>query len=171
MKITPLDVDQQQFHRVFRGCDPEEVHRFLDLVSREMEELIRENNQLKEELRRRDQQLAEYREHEAQLREALVSAGRMTDEIKESARKEAELITAEAELRAEKIIAAAQERAVRLTDETNDLRRQKARLTAELRAILDAHRRLLDTLEDLEGDEESMGTMTAGAPRSAGQRS
>jgi cell division initiation protein len=150
VKITPLDVDQQQFHRVFRGCDPEEVHRFLDLVSREMEELIRENNQIKEELRRRDQQLVEYRQHETQLREALVSAGRMTDEIKESARKEAELITAEAELRAEKIIASAQERVVRLGEEANDLRLQKARLIAEVRSIVEGHARLLDTLEGLD---------------------
>jgi cell division initiation protein len=163
VKITPLDVDQQQFHRVFRGCDPEEVHRFLDLVSREMEELIRENNQLKEELRRRDAQLAEYRQHEAQLREALVSAGRMTDDIKESARKEAALITADAELRAEKIVAAAQEKLVRLTDEANDLRLQRARLLSELRTILQGHQRLLDTLENLE-------PVAAEAPRRAGRQ-
>lgn len=164
MKITPLDVDQQQFQRVFRGCDPEEVHRFLDLVSREMEELIRENNQLKEDLRRRDQQIAEFRQHESQLREALVSAGRMTDEIKEGARKEAELITAEAELRAEKIVAAAHEKVVRLTDETNDLRLQKARLVAELRAIVEGHGRLLDTLEGLDREP------AVGSPRRAGAR-
>jgi DivIVA domain-containing protein len=78
VKITPLDVDQQQFQRVFRGCDPDEVHRFLDLVSREMEELLRENNGLKEEIRRKEAQISEFREHESQLREALVSAGRMT---------------------------------------------------------------------------------------------
>lgn len=164
MKITPLDVDQQQFHRVFRGCDAEEVHGFLDLVSRELEELIRENNHLKEELRRRDQQISEFREHESQLREALVSANRMTGEIKQSARKEGELITAEAELRAEKIISGAQDRVVRLTDEIQELRRQKARLLSELGAIVDGHRRLLDTQAEIDREAEE-ATRAEMAPR------
>ncbi len=156
MKITPLDVDQQQFQRVFRGCDPEEVHRFLDLVSREMEELLRENNGLKEEIRRKDAQIAEFREHEAQLREALVSAGRMTDEIKESAKKEAELVAAEAQLKAQRIVLDAQERSVSLNGEIGDLRRQKARLVVEIRSILESHRRLLDTQAAIDEDRESL---------------
>lgn len=154
MKITPLDVDQQQFQRVFRGCDPQEVHNFLDLISREMEELIRENNGLKEELRRRDHQLVEFRKQEAQLREALVSAGRMTDDIKESARKEADLIRAEAELQAERIQASAQERVVQLTEAYQELRRQKARLMSELRGVVDSHTRLLETQEELDRELE-----------------
>ncbi len=153
MKITPLDVDQHQFQRVFRGCDPEEVHSFLDLVSREMEELIRDTAQLKEELRRRDTQLEEFRANEAQLREALVAAGRMTDEIREAARKEAELIRAEAELQAEKIRHSAHDQVVALTDECHQLRRQKARVLSELRSIVDGHQRLLETQEEL--DRES----------------
>jgi cell division initiation protein len=163
VKITPLEVDQAQFARVFRGCDPEEVQRFLDMVSREMEELIRESNVLKEEIRRRDQQITEYRSAEAQLREAMVSAGRMTDEIRDAAKKESELIVAEAELRAEKIISAAQERAVRLSEETRDLKRTKARLIAEVRAILQSHERLLDTQEEIdrELDREAQATQQA----------
>lgn len=167
MKVTPLDVDQQQFQRVFRGCDPEEVHRFLDLVSREMEELIRENNGLKEEVRRKEAQIGEFREHEAQLREALVSAGRMTDEIKESARKEAELITAEAQLRAQRIVQEAQERSVKLSGELGDLRRQKARVVVEIRSIIESHRRLLETHEEIESAaREAGGTLEGRSPDS-----
>lgn len=150
MKITPLDVDQRQFQRVFRGCDPDEVHTFLDLVSREMEELIRENNTLKEEIRTRDGQLIEFRKNESQLREALVAAGRMTDEIKTGARKEAELILAEAELQAERILASSQERVVSLSEESQELRRQKTRLVSELRATVESHARLLDTQESID---------------------
>jgi cell division initiation protein len=169
VKITPLDVDQQQFQRVFRGCDPEEVHRFLDLVSREMEELLRENNGLKEEIRRKDAQIAEFREHEAQLREALVSAGRMTDEIKESAKKEAELVAAEAQLKAQRIVLDAQERSVSLNGEIGDLRRQKARLVVEIRSILESHRRLLDTQAAIDEDRESLSAGLDGRP-SPGRR-
>ena len=150
MSITPLDVDQKQFRVVLRGYDANEVNTFLSQVSRELEEVIRENKQLEEELRRRDENLREYRENESRLREALVSAGRMTEEIKESARKEAELIRAEAELHADKIVASSRERVVQLTEQYHVLRRQKARLLAELSGILDAHRRLVETHEELD---------------------
>ena len=149
MKITPLDVDQQQFARVFRGCDPGEVHNFLDLVSREMEELVRENNQLKESLRRQEESLQDFKLQETSLREALVSAGRLTDEIRERARKEAELVRAEAELQAEKILQRSHDEVVKLSDECRALRQQKARLMAELRAVLDGHQRLMATYEDV----------------------
>ncbi len=160
MKLTPLEVDQQQFQRVFRGCDPDEVHRFLDLVSREMEEMIRENSQFKDELRRRDVQIAEFRTHEAQLREALVSAGRITDEMKETARKEAELVVAEAQLRAQRLLHEAQERSVELMSDVHDLKRQKTRLVAEVRSILESHRRLLEAHDELDRLPESRGSVT-----------
>ena len=53
MNITPLDILQQQFKgRIFGGLDPDEVDGFLQQVSSEMEQLIRENNDLKEQNRK-----------------------------------------------------------------------------------------------------------------------
>ena len=150
MKITPLDVDQQQFQTVFRGFDGEEVRTFLNQVSRQLEELGSENQRLKEQLRRQEHQLDEFRAHESQLREALSSASRMTDEIKEGARKEAELIRAEAQVEGEKIIAEARADLARLTEESRSLRLQKTRLLSELRTVMDSHRRLLETQEQLD---------------------
>ncbi len=150
MRLTPLEVDRRQFQRVFRGCDPEEVHAFLDLVSREIEELGRENQQVREELRRRDALVAEYREHEARLRDALVSASRVTEEMRDAARRDADLVRAEAELAARRIVAQAEERVVRLSDEVQALRLQRARLLAELTGIIDGHRRILRAHEETE---------------------
>jgi cell division initiation protein len=53
MKITPLDIQQQQFRVKFRGFDMVEVDNFLDQVANEFEELLRENNRVKEETARR----------------------------------------------------------------------------------------------------------------------
>lgn len=167
MSITPLDVDQRQFRLVLRGCDPNEVYTFLGQVSRELEEVIRENTHLQEELRGRDESLKEYRQNESKLREALVSAGRMTEEIKETARKEAELIRAEAELHAEKIIASSRERVVALTEQYQVLRRQKARMLAELNGILDAHRRLVETHEELDREAARANEARIQAQRAA----
>lgn len=155
MKLTPLDIEQQQFRQVMRGWDPEEVRRFLQQVGDRVEELIRENTGLRDEMRRLEQQLAEFRAHEGQLRQALVSAGRMGEEIKESARKEAELLRAEAEMQAEKIVAGARDDVVRYAEQARDLRLQKARALGELRTVIDAHRRLLETHEMLDREDES----------------
>lgn len=170
MKLTPLDIEQQQFRQVMRGWDPEEVRRFLGQVGDRVEELIRENTTLRDELRRLEQQVGEFRAHEGQLRQALVSAGRMGDEIKESARKEADLLRAEAELQAEKIVAGARDDVVRYAEQARDLRLQKARLLGELRTVVDAHRRLLETHEALDREEEGRRAAEAEEVRRARAR-
>ena len=104
MKITPLDIDQQEFPKVLRGVDPGEVRNFLNQVSRQLEDVVRENQRLEEQLRRQEKQLDEFRAHDGQLREALSSAGRMTEEIRDNAIREADLIKAQAEVDAEKVL-------------------------------------------------------------------
>ena len=43
MKITPIDIRQQQFGKSLRGLDPREVDSFLNLVSDELEAATRDN--------------------------------------------------------------------------------------------------------------------------------
>ncbi|MGB0647368.1 MAG: DivIVA domain-containing protein [Bradymonadia bacterium] len=150
MKITPIEIERHQFQRVFRGCDPVEVKAFLSQVARQIEDLVRENQVLKETHVRLNDELSELRGHEAQLRNALASAGRVTDEMKEAAQKEAQLITAEATLEAEKIVANARSDLSRLTEENRGLHLQRSRLLSELKTIIDSHRRLVETQEELE---------------------
>ncbi len=57
MKITPLDIRQKQFPRKLRGLDPKEVRAFLELVEGDLEELVRENMQLKDDLKKRGQRI------------------------------------------------------------------------------------------------------------------
>ena len=47
MRITPLDIQQKQFTSKFRGFDMEEVDSFLELLREEMEELLRDNANLR----------------------------------------------------------------------------------------------------------------------------
>jgi len=64
MKITPIDIRQQQFARKLRGLDPREVDSFLNLVSDELEALHRENVKRKEELSHTRKIIDEYRDRE-----------------------------------------------------------------------------------------------------------
>lgn len=145
MKITPLDIQQQQFRMRFRGFDMVEVDNFLELLAGEFEELLKELNQLKEEDRRKLARINELEAAEKDLRETLVSVQRITDEMKTNARKEADLIIEDGKTEGRKIIQNAQAEALRIEEEINRLKGQKAQFLASLSATIAMHQRLLDS--------------------------
>ncbi|MBI5510071.1 MAG: DivIVA domain-containing protein [Deltaproteobacteria bacterium] len=147
MRITPIDIQQQQFHKGLRGFDRREVESFLDLVAQQMGELIRQNDELQIEIRRLKVELDEHRNREETLREAMLTAQRAIDEIRETAKKEAQLVVTDAEMRAEKILHNAHGRVTKLIDEINDLKCQRARALEEMRGVLRTHQKLLETYD------------------------
>jgi len=148
MKITPLDIQQQQFRVRFRGFDMVEVDNFLDLLANEFEELLKENSQIREEDRRKADRINQLEAGEKELRDTLVSVQRMSEEMKNNARKEGELIIEEAKLNGRKIIEAAQAQALQMEGEINQLKRQRAEFEASLRATVEMHWRLLEPTEE-----------------------
>src|SRR5262245_32611885 len=104
MKLTPIDIQQQQFRPKLRGYDRREVHAFLDLVAQQLGEVQRDNNELRAEIRRAQRDLDDHQGRESTLKEAMLTAQRAIEEIREQARKEAEVIVGEAEVRAEKLV-------------------------------------------------------------------
>ena len=144
MKITPLDIQQQQFRVKFRGFDMVEVDNFLDLVANEFEELLRENNRLKEEDREKLGKIQKLEGAEKELRNALISAQQIGEEIKNKARREGELIIEEAKGNARKIMEAAQAQAMQIEAEIIHLKRQRAEFETSLKAAVEMHLRLLE---------------------------
>ncbi len=153
MKITPLEIQQKTFKKVrLGGVDPQEVGQYLGLISHEMEEVVRETHRLQETLRQRDAELAEHKQREQLLQTTLTTAQRMTDDLKSSARKEADLILGDAELQAEKIIANAQARRLGLISEIDELKRAKTGFVSQLSGLIEHHRALL---EQVQGDSKA----------------
>jgi len=148
MKITPLDIQQQQFRMRFRGFDMVEVDNFLELLAGEFEEMLKEINQLKEEDRRKLARINELETAERDLRETLVSVQRITDEMKNNARKEADLVIEDAKTEGRKIVQHAQAEALKIEEEINHLKRQKAQFEAALMATLEMHRKLLESSQE-----------------------
>jgi len=145
MKITPLDIQQQQFRVRFRGFDMVEVDNFLDLAANEFEELLRENNRLKEEDRQKAEKIQQLERAERDLHNALISAQQICEEMKNQARKEGELIIEDAKANARKIWETAQVQAMQVETEIARLKRQRAEFEASLKSILEMHLSLLDT--------------------------
>ncbi len=154
MKITPLDIHQKQFRRALRGYDRQEVEAFLALVAAEFEELVKENMALHEETRHKDDLVGEYKSRERSLQETLITAQKASEEIREASRKEAEITLSEAELQGEKIVQGAHARFLRIVDDINELRRQRAQFEAQVRAVVEAHRKLLEAFQEPQGQEE-----------------
>lgn len=144
MSITPIDIQQQQFKTRPLGYEKAGVDHFLELLADELERLHRQGQELREELSRTRAALEEMRSREGTLRETLLTTQRVTDDLKANARKEAEIIVAEAELRAEKIVRAADDRRIQLIGEIQELKRQKISFETSLRAVVESHLRLLD---------------------------
>lgn len=149
MKISPLDIQQQQFKgKLFGGLDSEDVDAFLQVVAEEMENLIRENNDLKEQARKVALDMEEMGRREVDLRETMLAAQKVTEEMKANARKEATLLISEAELKGEGILANAEKKLVELNSQVQELRRQKMQFETAFKSLLDTHFKMLSLHEE-----------------------
>ena len=147
MRITPLDIIQKQFTPGKRGYDSDEVRAFLEAVRESMEELLKENQRLKDLVATREREVAELRDNESDIKDTLILARRLSDNLKRTSRREADVAVGEARLEAERIIMAATDERANLQEHIVRLRSGRAQLVAELRAVLDTHAKLLEDVD------------------------
>lgn len=152
MRITPLDIQQKQFATKFRGFDMEEVDSFLELIREEMEELLRENANLREEARRFEKQLKEYKNMEITLRDTLVKTQELVEEHKTNAKKDADLLLKEAELKSEEIVREAQHKVVKIHEDITDLKGIKRHFKEELKRLIESHLSMMEFDKEREED-------------------
>jgi cell division initiation protein len=155
MRITPLDIQQKQFPMKFRGFDVEEVYAFLEVIREEMEDLLRENASLKENVQRLESQIKGHRDMETTLRETLMTAQQMVEDYKTNARKEAELVVKEAELKADTVLKEAQEKVIKIHEDIVDLKGIRRHFKEEIKRLVESHLKMLDF--DKEREEENRG--------------
>ncbi|MGE0444888.1 MAG: DivIVA domain-containing protein [Vicinamibacterales bacterium] len=103
MTVTPLDLRQAKFATAMRGFDKNEVSAFLLETADGYEQALRENERLRQELARAEGALAQSRELEGSLKNTLVSAQKVADDMRENAQREAALILETAQVRVEDI--------------------------------------------------------------------
>jgi cell division initiation protein len=144
MKITPLDIQQQKFKTRFRGFDVREVDAFLEQIADTFEGLQKKNEDMGEEVRRLELEIQGYRKREETFKRALLNSQKVLDQMKDNARKSAELIMAEAEVRAEKILNKAHNRLAQLHEDIAELKRQRTQIEVQISSIIEAHSRLLE---------------------------
>ena len=139
MKVTPLDIQQKQFHVGFRGYDRTEVELFLDLVRDEMELLVREATELREFRQSYDQRLREFSEKEEHVKNTMLLTQKLVEELKDNSRKEAALIVKDAELRSQQIINNAQQERMKLESDIQELKRRKHHFLQDMKKVIQMH--------------------------------
>ena len=145
MRITPMDIRQQQFTvKMFRGFDVQEVDTFLEDVAQDYEALMRENTLLKEQLQVLEERTRGLEERERVLQQTLVTTQRLTEEMKESARREAALAVREAEVAGEKLLEAARTEEAVIRSEIMLLKRNRRQLAEGLRSTIEMYQRMVE---------------------------
>jgi len=153
MRLSPLDIRQQQFSvRMLRGLDPQEVEAFLEDVAEEYELVLKENTMLKEQLAAYEERARGVNEIEQTLKDTLVTTQRLTEDLKEAARREGQLIVRESQLQGEKVMEAARAEEAKIRSDIKGLRRTHRQLVEDLKATVERYQRLFTAEPDLEAD-------------------
>jgi cell division initiation protein len=144
MALTPLDIQQQRFRIGLRGYATREVETFLEQTANAFEDLQRETHRLADENKKLQNDIEEHQRREGTFKRALLHSQRVLDQMQENARRQADVIVAEAESKAEKLLQHAQNRVAQLQNSIADLKRQRIQVEEEITFVLETHRRLLE---------------------------
>jgi len=144
MKFTPLDIQQQQFKIRFRGFDVREVDAFLEQIADDFELLKSNNVSLQDEISRLKLENQGYRQREETFKRAMLNSQKVLEQMQDNAQKSAELIIADAEVKAEKLLNRAHNRLAQLHADIAEMKRQRIQIEIQVRSILENHTKLLD---------------------------
>jgi cell division initiation protein len=148
MRVTPLDIRKQEFKKVMRGLDSEEVYAFLNTIADEYEAVLSDNKNLRERLVALEERLNEFKAIETNLRNTLLTAEKLTHEAKENARREASLLIREAEMEADKAAESIRAHTNQLRREILELKKNKDNYLTRLKTLLDSHKKMLDGFQE-----------------------
>jgi len=104
MALTPVEIRHIQLKRGLFGYRKASVHRMMDDIADSFETVWRERSQLVERVEELETEVTRHVELEGLLRSTLVSAERASQDLKEAARREADVIVTEADAEARKVM-------------------------------------------------------------------
>jgi len=154
MTYTPVEVRHVKLRRGLFGYKRRAVDRLLEEVTESFESVWRERADLGDRVEQLDSELGRHRELETLLRTTLISAERAAHELRDQAKREAEVIVAEAQAEARTITRSARAERERLAGEA---RRLRLLLHAALDAVDEAKDEELEAASELDAPPASAG--------------
>ncbi len=176
--LTPLDVSKkhEDFKRILRGFDPQEVQVFLEVVAERMEELVRENIQLRERSEALQDQVTSQTDREKAVQDALVTAQELRTDIHTQAQREADVVLAESQTEARRLINEAdaevrsmlrdaERRLEKASDALEEMERRRGRFLKAFRQLLEREMDVVEVEESREPLEDRPIDLDLGGPR------
>lgn len=142
--ITPMDIHNKEFETGFRGYDKEAVNAFMAELVHDYETLYRDNREMTDKIEQLEKRIAQYEKMEATMNDALVLAQETGENVKNSARKEADLIIQEAEQQRRQIIAEAERQLREGYEKYAVIRNEVAVFKARMESLLNSQMQMVD---------------------------
>ena len=146
MPLTPVEVRHLELRRGLLGYRRSSVQRAIEEVADSFEEVWRERAELSERIHVLEGEVARHVELETLLRSTLVSAERASQDMKEQARREADVIVSEASAEGRRLL--------------RDAITEKEQLLFETTRIRTMLRAALEIVSDKAGAEEDAASPT-----------
>ena len=141
--LTPLEIQKQVFSRTIKGFNTDEVRGYLHLVAEEIERLLKELDRVSRENVMMREELDEHSQRERILKDTLLSAQKVSEDVKANALKEAELIVKDAELLSDRLVMQAQSRVADLERAIQDLKMERRAARNKLQLTLDTLQQMI----------------------------
>jgi cell division initiation protein len=150
MKVSPLDLRQLRFRTTFRGFDRAEVLALIAEVADDYENALREVDRLRQEVSKMEALLSQHREHERNLRDTLMTAQRVSDDIRANADVQARQILREAEGRSDLLLQKTQARLEDVQREIDGMKLKRREVETTLESTISALRNTLEFVREQE---------------------
>jgi cell division initiation protein len=141
MALTPVEIRHLSPAKGFMGYKQSHTDRLFAEIATSFEDVWRERADLADKVDQLEADIVRYKEIESLLRETLVSAERAASQLKEQARREAEIILTEAHAAARKV--------------QHDARTENERLVVESRRIKSQLAGALEMIDDAQDAEDA----------------
>ncbi len=149
--ITPLDIENKKFSRkMVNGYDVEEVDDFLDELTSDYEKKCRDISEKDKKIAQLEKDLVHYKTIESTLQNTLVIAQSAADEVKNTAKQQAEQIIKEAEGNAKMSLDSLNQTIILRQKEKDEMEKQFDIYKAKMESLLISQ---LELIKDMKKDD------------------
>ncbi|MDR9409893.1 MAG: DivIVA domain-containing protein [Balneolaceae bacterium] len=156
MKLTALEIKQQQFEKSLRGYDTAEVQSYLNLIASEWEHMVGKIRELENQVDKMNNKLQHYERVEEALYETLQTAKSSAEEKLSGAKKEANIIREKAEMEAESIVKEANQQRREIRQSMMQLIDKREEMIRSMKSYLENSQ---ESLEQFNRDDRSLFTL------------
>jgi cell division initiation protein len=150
MNVSPLDLRQQRFRTAFRGFDKLEVTSLLNAAAEDYEQALKEADRLRQEVSRLEGVITQQREQEQGLKATLITAQKLSEEIKANAEEEAKRIMREAHGRSDLLLEKTQARLEDIQREIDGLKLKRRDVETTIESTIQTLRNTLEYVREQE---------------------